>query len=121
MSHNDQHLLLYFSCGFIVLLSHCLFLQLSSLLVFIVVAAVLPLLCNTPGCLLLVENFSESAVLNLFNPDNKNILIAHIVAQSNHVHCCVSEAKQQSHKGHRHHSSYRKYTFSCIVLSLQFF
>ncbi len=95
--------------GFIVLLSYCLFCSFHRFS-FYCVAAVLPRLCNTPGCLLLVEkNFGSQlfwihSILMIL----KNILIARIVVQSNHAHCCVSEAKQLSRKGHRHHSSFSR-------------
>lgn len=63
--------------GFIVQLSHCLFCSFHCFS-FYCAAEALPRFCNAPGCLLLVEKFWESAVLNSFISDNKNILIAHI-------------------------------------------
>lgn len=56
----------------------------------IVLLAALPRLSNTPGRLLRRGKFQESAVLNLFNLDNKNILIAQIEMRGNHAHRCVS-------------------------------
>lgn len=120
MSNNNTISICSMPAGFIVLPSHYLFCSLHTSCFMVLLqyprASATPQDASYRG-----KKFLESAVLNLFNPDNKNIFdCSHSSARQS----CALLRLRGNHKGHPHLFSlvwkFGKYIFTRIVLTFAF-